>query len=137
MDDREDIIRVIKDINDKIFRAADSFIKCFLIKSYCLSLFGATLWSLLFPSIHLIEVALNKILHKIWNLSYKSHSGVTHCIARVPTTSSDIVYDHFCSFFSHAISSPNIFVDPSLLILLTLCTPSLVTIFCLVIILKV
>ena len=32
------------------FHAADPFIKCFLIKSYCLSLYGATLWSLSSPS---------------------------------------------------------------------------------------
>ena len=115
LDDREDIIRVIKDINRKAnlvlckFHAADPFIKCHLIKSYCLSLYGATLWSLSSPSLHLIEVAVNKIIRKTWNLSYRSHTGVTHCIARIPTVS-NIIFDRFCSFFSRAISSPNIFL---------------------------
>ena len=46
---------------------------------------------------------------KTWHLSYRSHTGVTHCIARIPTVS-NIVFNCFCSFFSHAISSPNIFL---------------------------
>ena len=68
LDDKDDIIRVIKNMNRKAnfifckFYAADPLIKCFLFKSYCLSLYGATLWSLSSPSIRLIEVALNKIL---------------------------------------------------------------------------
>ena len=57
-------------------------------------------------SLHLIEVAVNKILCKTWNLSYRSHTGITHCIATV----SNIIFDRFCSFFSRAISSPNIFL---------------------------
>ena len=36
-------------------------------------------------------------------------TGVTHCIARIPTVS-NIIFDRFCSFFSRAISSPNIFL---------------------------
>ena len=79
------------------------------IKSYCLSLYRATLWSLSSPSLHLIKVAVIKILRKTWNLSYRSHTGVTHCLARVPTVS-NIVFDHFCSFFSRAIPSSNIFL---------------------------
>ena len=69
---REDIIRVIKDINRKAnlvlckFHAADP--------SYCLSLYGATLWSLSSSSLHLIEVAVNKILRKTWNLSFIGHT---------------------------------------------------------------
>ena len=50
------------------FRAADPFVKCFLIKSYCLPLYGATLWSLSSSSIRLIEV--NKILRKVWNITH-------------------------------------------------------------------
>ena len=113
-DDKEDIIRIIKDIPKANlvlckFHASDPFIKCYLIKSYCLSLYGATLWSRTSPSLRLIEVAVNKILRKTWNLSYRSHTGVTHYIARIPTVS-NIVFNRFCSFFSRAISSPNIFL---------------------------
>ena len=114
-DDKDDIIRVIKDMNCKanfIFcksHEADPFIKCFLFKSYCLSLYDATLLSLSSPSIRLIEVALNKLLQKVWNLSFKSHTGSVHCVAQIPTIS-NILYDCFCSFFSRAVSSSSSFV---------------------------
>ena len=127
-DDREDIIRVTKHKANLILcnykvRAADPFVKCFLIKSYCLS---ATLWSLLLSSIRLIEVALHKILRKAWNLSYRSHTGIFYCISRIPTIS-NILYDRFCSFFSRAVSSSSFLVRSILLILLTRalkCKPS-------------
>ena len=86
--------------------AADSFIKCYLT----IPLYRATLW---YPSSPSLKLLLTKFY---WNLSYKSHTGVTHCIARISTVS-NIVFDRFCSFFSHAISSPNIFVRSILLIL--------------------
>jgi hypothetical protein len=51
--------------------AADPFCRFFLIPSYCLSLYCATLGSVSSPSIGLIEVAQNKVLRKVWNLNYK------------------------------------------------------------------
>ena len=50
------------------FSAVDPFTKCFLIKTYCLSLYGCSPWSLSSPSIRIIQVALNKLLRKLWNL---------------------------------------------------------------------
>ena len=47
--DLDDIIRAVKDLNCKaishfcIFRVVDPFVKCFLFKSYCLSLYGCSL----------------------------------------------------------------------------------------------
>ena len=76
LNDTEDIIRAIKDLNWKAntllctFHSADPFVKCYLIKSYCLSLYGCVLWSLSTPSLKLIEIALNKILRKVWNLPF-------------------------------------------------------------------
>ena len=69
LDDKPDIIRAVKDMNRKAnsvlcrFSALDP---CFLIKTYCLSLYGCSLWSLSSPSIRIIEVAFNKLLRKIW-----------------------------------------------------------------------
>ena len=57
LNDKQDIIRVAKDMNLEAnsilckFSALDSAIKCYLIKSYCLSLYGSALWSLGSPSI--------------------------------------------------------------------------------------
>ena len=52
LDDRPDIIRVVKEMNCKsnsilcTFKWADPLIKCFLVKSYCMSLYGSVLWSI-------------------------------------------------------------------------------------------
>ena len=64
LDDTPDIIRVTKDLNRKAnfvlctFKSADPFVKCFLIKAYCLSLYDCTLWSLSCKSLHVIQVAM-------------------------------------------------------------------------------
>ena len=49
LDDKLDIVRVVKDMIHKAnsllctFNSADPLIKCFLVKSYCLSLYGSSL----------------------------------------------------------------------------------------------
>ena len=93
LNDTMDIMRVVKDLNRKAnfvlctFHAADPFVKTFLLQSYCLSLYGCCLWSLNSPSINLIEIALNKILRKIWHLPPCSHTAIVHCVAQVDTIS--------------------------------------------------
>ena len=42
--------------------------------SNVISLYGCCLWPLNFPSIHLLEIALNKILRKIWHP--RSHTAI-------------------------------------------------------------
>ena len=85
LDHKPDIIRAVKDMNRKAnsvlcrFSALDP---CFLIKTYCLSLYGCSLWSLSSPSIRIIEVAFNKLLRKIWNLPYNSHTGILCIVLR-------------------------------------------------------
>ena len=82
LNDKQDTIRVIKDMNRKAnsilctFSSADPFVKCYLVKCYCLSLYGCTLWSLSTSSVKIIEVSLNKILRKVWNLPRNSHTGI-------------------------------------------------------------
>ena len=109
LDDKQDIIRAVKHMNRKAnsvlckFSAVDPFTKCFLIKTYCLSLYGCSLWSLSSPSIRIIQAALNKLLRKVWNLPRDSHSGIVHCIAQIPAIS-NLLYDRFCSLFSSVLS---------------------------------
>ena len=115
LNDKEDIVRVVKDMNRKAntvlctFGSADPFVKCFLIKSFCLSLYGCTLWSLSSSSIKIIEVALNKILRKVWNLPHHSHTAIIHCVALVPTIC-NLLYKRFCSLYSCALSSSSLLV---------------------------
>ena len=110
LDDKRDIIRAVKDLNRKAnsvlckFSSLDPFVKCFLIKSYCLSLYGSPLWSLSSPSLRIIEVALNKLLRKVWNLPYNSHRSIVHCTSHIPTVS-HLVFNRFCSLMSSVSSS--------------------------------
>ena len=77
-----DILRAIKDLHRKAncvlykFGAVDPFVKSYLLESYCLFLYGCPPWSLSSPSIKLIEIALNKLLRRVWNLPHHSHSGI-------------------------------------------------------------
>ena len=89
LDDTADIMRTVKDMNKKAnsllctFHFVDPQVKTFLLKFYCLSLYGCCLWTLSAPSIRVVEVALNKILRKIWRLPPRSHSAIAHCVAQV------------------------------------------------------
>ena len=109
-DDTADILRAVKDLNRKAnsllctFKFLDPLIMTFLLKFYCLSLYGCCLWSLNTPAIRIIEIALNKVLRKIWHLHSRAHIGIVHCVAQVHTIS-NMLYDRFQLFFSKASSS--------------------------------
>ena len=96
--------------------SADPFVKCYLVKCY---LYGCTLWSLSTLSVKIIEVSLNKILPKVWNLPRNSHTGILHCVAQVHTIS-NLLYKRFLSLYSHALSSSflvrSIFLNSSQLV---------------------
>ena len=110
LNDNADIVKVLKDMNRKansilcLFNFADPFCKCFLIQSYCLALYGCQLWSLSSKNISLLEVALNKILRKVWKLPSHSHTSIVHCVSRIPSIS-DIVFQRFFSFFNRNVVS--------------------------------
>ena len=110
LDDTADILRAVKDLNRKAnsllctFKFLDPLIMTFLLKFYCLSLYGCCLWSLNTPAIRIIEIALNKVLRKIWHLPSRAHTGIVHCVAQVHTIS-NMLYDRFQLFLSKASSS--------------------------------
>ena len=74
-------------------------VKTYLIKMYCLSLYGCPLWSLSSKSLICLQIELNKRLRKVWNLPLRSHSSVVHCIARVPSVT-NIVLSRFGQYLS-------------------------------------
>ena len=61
------------------------------------------------PALKTIEVALNKILRKVWNLPRQSHTSVVHCVAQVSTIS-NLLIKRICSLFTRAISSSSCLV---------------------------
>ena len=42
-----------------------------------------TLWSLSCKLLRVIEVAINKIFRKVWNLPFKSHAAIVHCVSHI------------------------------------------------------
>ena len=131
LDDTADIMRTVKDMNKKVnfllctFHCVDPQVK---LKFYCLSLYGCCLWTLSAPSIRVVEVALNKILRKIWRLPPCSHSAIAHCVEQVDTISNLV----FCVFSSFSQKLPRLHLVslvPSSLSQLNESTAQLDTIF--------
>ena len=58
--DRNDILRATKDFNQKsnyilsIFNCVDPSVKSFLVKSFCVSLYGCHIWSLSSPDLNIL-----------------------------------------------------------------------------------
>ena len=110
LDDGPDIIRALKDLNKKAnsvlctFCSADPVVKTYLIKMYCLSLYGYHLWSLSSKSLNALQIALNKILRKVWNLLSHSHSSIVHCTAIIPAIH-NTVFRRFNQFLSRSVLS--------------------------------
>ena len=61
----------------------DHFVKTRLFSSFCLSLYGASLWRSSSPQLRALEVSFNNILRKIWSLPRHSHTGIVHSVARL------------------------------------------------------
>ena len=80
--------------------------KCFLVKSYCLSVYGCSLWTLNSSSLKVIETALNKLLRKLWNLPRNSHTTIVHSVAKCHSVS-NLAFERFCSLYAGALSPPS------------------------------
>ena len=68
------------------FSATNSAVKTLLFRTFCLSLYGSSLWShtlLASPGLHSLEVTFNNILRKIWKLPRNCHSSILHCVSRL------------------------------------------------------
>ena len=104
------IIRAVKDLNKKansilsIFRSVDRVVKTYLIKMYCLSLYGCHLWSLSSKSLNALQIVMNNILRKVWNLPFPSHSSIVHSTATIPAIR-NTVFRRFNQFLSRSVLS--------------------------------
>ena len=82
LNDQEDIVRATKDINRKansmmcFFGFSDPIVLTYLFKTYCLPLYGCILWSLSSHAIKHLQIAINKILRRIWHLPRNSHTSI-------------------------------------------------------------
>lgn len=104
--DKSDILCATKDLNRKAnyllstFKCVDPSVKCFLLKSFCLSLYGSSLWSLSSPYLDTIQVAINHILRRIWMLPRHSHTGICHTLSQILAVS-NIVYKRSLAHCTH------------------------------------
>ena len=66
-----------------IFKSCDPNTKTKVTQSFCLSLYGASLWMAYSPEIRSLETAYNNLIKKIWNLSRRCHTAILHRVASV------------------------------------------------------
>ena len=108
--DESDIIRATKDLIRKAnyvlctFRTILPSILCFLIKTYCLYLYGCELWCLNSKSLNTLQVSINKVLRRIWRLSSRSHVPIVLSVAKIDFIQ-NIIHKRFNRFFFRCISS--------------------------------
>ena len=75
LDDAPDIFHAVKDLNQK----ANGSLCAFHSTNCHTKAYGCCVWRLDSPNFSVIEIAVNKIIRKIWNLPSRSHSSVAHC----------------------------------------------------------
>ena len=108
--DESDVIRATKDLIRKAnyvlctFRTILPSILCFLIKTYCLYLYGCELWCLNSKSLNTLQVSINKVLRRIWRLSSRSHVPIVLSVAKIDFIQ-NIIHKRFNRFFFRCISS--------------------------------
>ena len=109
LDDSADILRETRYLLRKAnyilctFSFADPFVQCSLLKSFCLSLYGAQLWDLSNKNISNLQVVFNKILRRLWNLPFNSHTKIVHCVSRIESIK-NLIYKRFNRLYQRAHS---------------------------------
>ena len=89
LSDSTDIVLKTRDIVEKAscplcsFTGVDPATLTHLFRSFCLSLHGAALWNLSYPTLCSLEVAFNNILRKLWRLPFNCHTRILHLTARL------------------------------------------------------
>ena len=116
LNDGPDVTRALKDLNRKAncslctFYFTDSYVKCFLVKLYCLALYGCCLWHLGSKSLYSLQTALNKIMRKVWHLPSRCHVPIVHCVAKT-TNILRMIYSRFIKFCNSGLMSNTSFVS--------------------------
>ena len=109
LSDRLDIQRktmaFIRQANSVLFRSksTDPFTKMRLLQSYCLSLYGCTLWRLDCSALLSLSVSFNQVIRRIWSLSRNAHTAIVHSVGLISSLF-NIVFARFSKFYSSAVS---------------------------------
>ncbi len=95
--DVDDIVRAAHSLVKKVnlmlitFSAANPLDTSRRLQSFCLSLYGCSLWNCECPSIRSIEVSFNNILRRILHLPRNCHTGIPHLTAQLPSMFNTVV----------------------------------------------
>ena len=82
---------------------ADPFVLTFLFKVYCLSLYGCTFWTLSSQALSHLQVAINKVLWRIWHLPPYSYTSIVLCTAGISLH--NIILHQFNKFIFQCLDS--------------------------------
>ena len=97
LSDTDDILRVQTDICRKAncllstFSATKPAVKTLLFHTFCLSLYGSSLWSLASPGLHSLEVTFNNLLRKIWKLPRNYNTNILHCASSLQSLQNVVI----------------------------------------------
>ena len=89
LSDNPDIIAIRQDMCRKAnhmlatFRCCNPVTKTKLMQSFCMSLYGSSLWKTSSTELRSLETARNNLLRKIWNLPKQCHTAILHKVAGV------------------------------------------------------
>ena len=64
-----------------IFSSANPYVKTKLLKSFCLSLYGSSLWKSSALSLKAFNISFNNILRKVWSLPRTCHTSILHLVS--------------------------------------------------------
>jgi hypothetical protein len=87
LSDTDDILRVQTDMCRRAncllstFSATNPAVKTLLFRTFCLSLYGSSLWSLASTGLYSLEVTFNNLLRKIWKLPRNCHTSILHSVS--------------------------------------------------------
>ena len=88
-----------------VFFAPSSFwIHLLRLISSKVTLYGCVLWSLSSVSLKSLQIAINKILRKIWHLPRHSHTSIVLCVAKILYIH-EIIFKRFTNFFQRCTNS--------------------------------
>ena len=113
LSDKADIVSKTRDFLRKAnlvlhnFSCCDPLSQTYLLRSFCLSLYGCALWRLDSSEISIMETAFNKVLRRIWKLPPASHTRIVHCTAGLFSIY-NLIYSRSSSLLSAALSSSSI-----------------------------
>ena len=112
LDDSADSADIIRETRHLLRKAnytlctisfADPFVLCSLIKSFCLSLYRAQLWDLSNKNIINLQVVFNRILRRIWNLPFNSHTNIVYCVIHIVSIK-NLIVKRFILLYQRALS---------------------------------